>query len=412
MNGQEQKMSMIKIATRKTGVKDLVSVMGSIACGKRYWSGNELAPDIMSAMLLSGTKSRDKKSLNDALENASLALSFSIDSDYLHLATTVPKGKEKLFIEIIADILANSVFPKDEFTIIVERTRAGILESSTDPDDVAWRALTRAYFPKGAIQYKLSAEDRLKLLDTLTLQDVIKAYKELVGLSEINIAIAGDVDEKLWHKEINASFSKLPKKTHKFIPNTAIITPEKNSQNINIKDKTSVNAYWATPIIIDVNSREFRAMKCILRVLGGDFISRLMSEVRIKRGLTYSIDASIQGVTHGDTGLLYIDATFAPVLHEKGITATEEVLKNLFDKGVKLDELERVKNAISGSYEVNSATSIGMASELLNCLELGRPVTYIEEFPKLIASVNMEEIKKLLIKLKPQRFYRVSAGSI
>jgi len=100
------------------------------------------------------------------------------------------------------------------------------------------------------------------------------------------------------------------------------------------------------------------------------------------------------------------------VLHEKGITATEEVLKNLFDKGVKLDELERVKNAISGSYEVNSATSIGMASELLNCLELGRPVTYIEEFPKLIASVNMEEIKKLLIKLKPQRFYRVSAGSI
>ena len=404
---------MINIATKKTGVRGIVSLAGSIKCGKRYWQGNALAPEGMTAMLLSGTKTRDKKTLNDTLENSAISISFLIDDDYLDFVTTIPVGKEKLFLELFTDMLANSVFPKDEFTMVVERIRASILEASTDPADVAFRALSRALFPKGKIQHKLSSEERLKLLGKLTLHDVIEAHRTLVGLSEINIAITGDVDDKFWQKEAKAYFSKLPKKAHRTIPELeALDVKDKSSEDINIKDKTSVNAYWAIPIIIDVNSRAYLALKCALRVLGGDFVSRLMSEVRAKRGLTYHIASDAQGIARGDAGLFYIEASFAPILHDKGMKATEEVIGNFFANGIKQGEFERVKNAIAGEYEVRLATSRGMASELLNCLELARPVSYIQDFPKLIKSVTMKDVKEILASLKTKKFYRVSAGSI
>ncbi|HEY4514806.1 MAG TPA: pitrilysin family protein [Candidatus Paceibacterota bacterium] len=402
---------MINIATIKTGVKGLVSVSGSISSGKRSWQGNQMAPEIMVAMFLSGTKTLEKKVLNDVLENAAINISFSIDNDYIRFSTVVARGHEKLFLDIITDILINSTFPSDEYEIIVGRFRAMVMESSTDPSDVAYRALTRAWFPLGTVQYKQNAKEMIQLLDTLTREEVLSAYNILVGHTSINIAIAGDVDKTLWQREVKTSFSKLPKKTHKSVPALATLSPS-GGENINIKDKTSVSAFWAIPINIDVKSRRYLALVVLLRILGGDFVSRLMSEVREKRGLTYHISSGVQGVSCGDTGLLYIVADFAPVLHEKGVKATEEVLGNLFAKGIKPGELDRVRQAIAGEYEVRLATSSGMALELLNCLMLGRPLEYIDEYPKLIKSVTMKEVKEVLNSIKDSKFYRVSAGSI
>jgi zinc protease len=402
---------MINIATKRTGVKDLVTVTGSLLAGKRFWKGNYMAPEVMVAMLLSGTKTYGKKELNDTLENASLSINFSIDNDYLSFTTTVPKGKEKLFLDILTDILTSSIFPKEEFATVVGRMKASILEASTDPEDVAMRALTRALFPKDTPQHKPSALDLIALMDKLTLAEVVDAHKSLVGLAELNIAVAGDVDTTFWNREVKIFGGKLPKKNHKSILARETLTP-KGSSVINIKDKTTTNVFFATAISADVNSRNYLALQCILRVLGGDFISRLMSEVRARLGLTYHIGSKIVGVRKGDTGLLLIDAIFAPSLHDKGVLATEQVIKNLFKSGIKPSELERVRVAIGGEYGVRLANSAGMARELLNCLELGRPLTYIDEYPNLIKTVTMKEVKEVLNLLKNNHFYRVSAGSI
>lgn len=402
---------MINIATKKTGVKDLSSLAGSILAGKRFWTGNKMAPEIMTAMLLSGTKTRSKKNINDTLENAAIALGFTISNDYLSFATTIPKGKESLFAEVLVDILNNSIFPEDEFALEVGKKRAAVLESSTDPVDVSYRAVCRNIFPKDTLQYKYNAEERVGLLNSLKQKDIVDCYKTLIGQTEINIAVAGDVSQNYWQNEFKSLLGKLPKKNISLVP-AKEVSPGKRAEVITIKDKTNCAVHFATPVDVNVNDKSYLALQCLIRVLGGDFVSRLMSEVREKQGLTYHIGARVDGIRKGDTGLLVVYGNFAPSLHDKGIRATEEVLKKMFDKGVKPSELDRVKVAIAGRYKVGLSTAVGTAAELLNCLELGRLPSYIDEYPSLIASVTMKDVRQVVKALQGKPFYRVSAGSL
>ena len=95
---------------------------------------------------------------------------------------------------------------------------------------------------------------------------------------------------------------------------------------------------------------DLRHASLVLSVLlGGGMTSRLFEQVREKRGLAYSVNATSQG--YSDCGIFYIDAGIAPENTEETFKVIIEEIKKV-KNDLSKDEVESSKELIRGSLRV------------------------------------------------------------
>jgi zinc protease len=148
-------------------------------------------------------------------------------------------------------------------------------------------------------------------------------------------------------------------------------------------------------------------------VLGSGFFSaRLLDIIRNKEGLTYGIGASLASDTYAD-GAWQIHATFAPELLEKGTTSTLRELKRFSEQGLTADELKTFKVTLTGSYKVTLATTGGLASALLNALQRGYGPEWVDEYPRRLEALTLEQVNAAIKKfVDPAKMVTVIAGTL
>lgn len=132
-----------------------------------------------------------------------------------------------------------------------------------------------------------------KSIETLSLKDLQNFYKNFIHLSDLVVILGGDLEEKQAKADLLKLLSKLQigKKN----------TPKKYELSKNIKDEILLRPeseqayiYFATPFFADFKDKDLYLAKIALFVLGqGGFGSRIMEEIRVKRGLAYSAYAML-----------------------------------------------------------------------------------------------------------------------
>jgi len=154
------------------------------------------------------------------------------------------------------------------------------------------------------------------------------------------------------------------------------------------------------------------AVRVASSILGSDFTSRLMSTVRDEEGLTYGIGASITGDTFVD-GSWAITASFSPQLLDQGVASTRRELDKWWQSGVTAAELEARKTNLVGSFQANLATSEGMAGAILQALERGKPLTWLDDYPKAIQALTVGQVNAAIKKyLDPLSMVLVKVGTV
>ncbi len=124
--------------------------------------------------------------------------------------------------------------------------------------------------------------------------------------------------------------------------------------------------------------------------LGGGFTSKLMREVRVKRGLTYSIGAFASGQKeYGRSGI----STFTP--NEK-ITELLKVINNTISGAIKGEitdqELERARGYLLGSHPFQFEESSSFLQQLVIMDHEGRDYGDLFDFTKKVSKLNKSEV--------------------
>ena len=146
--------------------------------------------------------------------------------------------------------------------------------------------------------------------------------------------------------------------------------------------------------------------------LGSGFTGRLMASVRDAEGLTYGIGARVSDDTFLD-GDVAISATFAPQLLAKGITSTRREIGKWWQDGVTAQELTARKTNIIGAYEVGLATTGGVARAILEPLNRGKSLTWLDEYQKAIEALTLEQVNGEIRKyLDKKNMVLVKAGTL
>jgi zinc protease len=140
------------------------------------------------------------------------------------------------------------------------------------------------------------------------------------------------------------------------------------------------------------NDPDFIPAFVMSQVLGGSgYASRLMTEVREKRGLTYGVGFGLSPMDHAG---LYVGSL--GTRNEKAseaLAVVKDTLKKLADEGPTQAELDDVKTFLTGSYALRFDTNDKIAGQLLGILEEDLGIDYINKRNAMVEAITLDQVK-------------------
>jgi zinc protease len=404
----------IDLVVLRTGVKDVVTVVGSLRAGDdRSPPDNVALATVTGAMLDKGTTKRDKFAIAQQLGNVGAGLSFGVSASTLDISGRCLRKDLPLLISLLAEQLREPAFADTELAKVRKQLEGMIRSQLEDPGFRAEDAFSRAIYPPGHPNRQPAPEAFLADTARTTAEEAKRFHAKFYGPTGMRLVIVGDVDPAVAQAEVRKAFSgwrggSIPAPA----PRAARIASEQ-VQTIFIPDKTSVSVVMGQPTEMQYSDPDALPLRLGTRILGGGgFTTRLMSSVRDKEGLTYGIYGRTANDTFAD-GDWRIQADFAPSLLEKGLASTRRELDSWRNAGVTDDELKRAKSELAGDYQVGLATTGGMAATIHVMLNRGMPLSFVDEYPRKVAAITRERVNDAIKRhIDPSRMVLVQAGTV
>jgi zinc protease len=259
-----------------------------------------------------------------------------------------------------------------------------------DPDKVAaqeWFKLAFAGHPYGTPN-----QGTLESVPTITAEDLKTYTARNLARDNLKLAVVGDITADELKKDLDEVFGALPEKAQ-LAPVPEVTWPEGYKRKIvEMANPQSVAQFG------------FRGLKradpdfipaYILNYIigGGGFASKLMQEVREKRGLAYSVYTYLYPLDH--TGIF----AGGVATENKEVGQSLDVIRSELDRiardGPTEEELRAAKDYLTGSFALRFDTSTKIAAQLLTLQLENLGMDYLDKRNGLIEAVTMDDMKRV-----------------
>jgi zinc protease len=408
-----QTVAGIDVVATKTGVKDVVTIRGSIPAGdNRSPESNAAIATLAGAMLDKGTTKHDKFQISQLLGDVGATIGFSVSNSALMISAKCLRKDVPLVLSLIAEQLRSPAFSAEEFTKLKTQIAGGVKRNLESTDFRAADGFSRAVYPVGHPNRDASPDEILAATQKATLEEVKAFHAKYYGPVEAKLVIVGDVEPAAVQAEIGKHFAGWTGGVATTKPAKAGSVDVPRDQTIAMPEKTNVTVVWGQSTKLRYNEPDTMALRLGTAILGSGFTGRLMASIRDKEGLTYGIGSYVANDTFVD-GDWRIEGNFAPALLDKGLASTKRELTEWHKNGVTDAELTRAKGDFVGSYKVGLSTTTGMATVILNTMNRELPLTFIDEFGNKVNALTKDQVNKAIkTHLNPDAMVVVKAGTL
>lgn len=408
-----QPVNGIDVVALKTGVKDVVTIRGSLPAGdSRSPDTNSALADLAAGMLDKGTTRNDKFAIAKQLGDVGATITFSTNSAALNISAKCLRQDLPLVLSLIAEQLRSPAFAPEEFAKLQKQVAGQMQRAMEDPEFRSGTAFNNAVYPLGHPNRETPTLQFIADAGKATLDEVKAFYAQHYGPAAMKLVIVGDVDPAAARAEIGKVFagwtggSPAPKAAKAGRVDAA---PD---QTVFMADKASVSVLWGQATQLRYADPDTLPLRVASAALGSGFTGRLMANVRDKEGLTYGIYSTVTGDVYAD-GDFRIGAQFAPELLDKGLASTRRQLTAWHEQGITAAELKRVQGDLVGTYKIGLSTTDGMAGTILNTMNRELPLSFIDEYGTRINSLTLAQVNGAIRKhLDPDKMVLIKAGTV
>jgi zinc protease len=412
-HGHRSEVAGIDVVTYRTGVKDVVVIVGSIPAGDAMaGSGNIAIPTLTGMMLDRGTKALDKFKIADQLDNVGAQISFGVGTQTLEIRAKCLRKDLPLVLGLMAAELRTPAFSAEEFAKAKQQFAGNLQVTMQNTGVRAQQAFARAVFPESHPNHPHTPEEYLAALRSAELVQVKSFHAGYYGPKHMTLVLAGDVSGAEAEGEIAKDFAGWTGGEDYVHPAAPASGASARLITVPLQEKPSVSVMLGQATGLRYRDPDALALRVGTAVLGRGFTGRLMSTVRDREGLTYGIGAGVaeDSVADGDW---MVSASFAPALLERGITATRKVVTAWWAGGVTEAELGAHKQGLVGAYRVGLSTTGGVASVILASIQRGYDLTWLDGYPQAVRAVTRDEVNRAIrTHLDPNAMVLVEAGSV
>lgn len=276
----------------------------------------------------------------------------------LHSTTTFYTLSRHLddLLPVIDDLVHIPAFPEREFNVYRRERKQKIMASQQKSSDMARRLFYEVLFGRN---HPLGSYATPEDADRLNLDAVKQHFSSYYHAGQMNIVLAGHVDDRLLFSMENILGNNLSEKTkHATSPNArinslAVKTQHTASLQMGHRDyliagavQTSLRIGRVLPLQWD--NPDYARLMLLITVLGGYFGSRLMSNLREDKGYTYGIYARTQ--IYRGVIVFYITADVAGTAADDAEKEILHELQRLVDEPVSDEELDLVRTVLAGDF--------------------------------------------------------------
>lgn len=353
------------------------------------------------------TSSEDDISRGMADIGAQLGGGFDQDSASVSLRVLSSEAERVQGLNLMASVLQQPLFP--EAILERERTRltAALKESETQPASIADKAFQQAVF--GAHPYALQASGEVDTVEKITVQDLKDFYRAHYAASRAVVAIMGDVSraqaEAIAQQltaalPVSAAPAELPQVVMQIAASERCIPHPASQSHILI----------GAPGMARSDPDYFSLYVGNYILGGGGFVSRLMNEVREKRGLAYSVYSYFMPMKQ--PGALQIGLQTKKEQADEALKLVRATLAEFISKGPTEKELLAAKQNIIGGFPLR----IDSNSKILGYLSVigfyDLPLTYLDDFTGRVERVTVKQVREAFARhIQPDHMATVIVGA-
>jgi len=344
-----------------------------------------------ASMLTQGTEKRSARDIAETIDFVGGSLEAGAGKDATNVTLDVVKKDLQTGFDLLSDVVLHPAFRSDE----LDRQRQQLLSSLTvqysSPEYLASVVFSRAVY--GSSPYGWPGEGTPETVKKLASKDLSDFHATNYAPNQAFLAFAGDITPE----EAFATAEKyLGAWTKVEVATTAPLAPPASSgQHIWLIDKPdSVQTQIrAGKLGIRTGDPDFIPVVVMNRIFGGGYNSRLNTEVRINKGLTYGANSSFS--PHRYTGTFVVD-TFTRT--EATVEATKlvvDLITKMSTGEVTPKEMDFARDYLAGVYPIQSETAEQVADRMLTVAAFNLPADYNNTYPEKIRSVTSAQVREM-----------------
>ncbi len=346
-----------------------------------------------------GAAGRDRSTLDDTLDSLGAMLDVGTSRDAISMSGLVLSRHLDAVIDLAADILAEPRFDEDEHARLLRETPQ-VLDEIRDDD----HALATRYFDwlcSPGHPYGRTALGTEASIARIQRDAAIGVWKREVVVDNLVIGLAGDVDEATATKCVQRLTSRLPQ-TAAPAPAVTLTTEPPRGRRLILVDKTD-----RTQAQLRIGHQVARygdsdtpALTVAEAIFGGLFSSRLMQEIRVKRGWSYGASCAVRRARLPH----FFEIATAAGIEVAGAAAdlTLSMFSDYATNGPTDDEVEFAKSYLVGSMPFHVATARQRMQLAVRDSIFELPVGYTANLPQALAQLSPTEVRAACAKhLRP-----------
>ncbi len=365
--------------------------------GSYYDNGKFGLASLTADMLTKGTSARSATRVAEEIDFIGGSLTSGSDWDGSYVSLSCLKKHLDKGIDVLADVVLNPVFSEDEIKRVKEQRISSIIQNKDDAGSLSDKMFNKVLF--GVSPYGSPAEGTEASVNNLTRDDFVKFYNEKYSPGNLILAFVGAISKDEALKIVNEKFSGWNK-------NSSVSTELNNKGNeitgtkvyiVNKPDAVQSNLRIGHTGI-SRNNPDFLAVTVMNTILGGYFGSRINYNLREKHGFTYGARSGFNArIFPGDFS---VDADVRNNVTDSSVALVLEELNNIIAAHVTDDEIQTVKNYLTGVFPLQLETANSVATRVINLKLYSLPKnyysTYISNINKLTKDDILDAAKKYI----------------
>jgi zinc protease len=348
----------------------------------------------ISAMMDEGAGELDAVTFQEREQALAMRMDFDASRDVmLGNLQTLSANRDDVF-DLLRLALTKPRFDEDAIERVRAQILAGLKFDENDPETVASLAWDRLAFQDHP--YGRPIKGTTASIAAITRDDLKDYVARVFARDKLVISVVGDIDAGTLGKTLDHVFGDLP--PHSTLAPVADADPPLGpTREVIEMDVPQSVAQFGHRGIARKDDDFIPAYVLNYIIGGGGFSSRLMEEVREKRGLAYSVHSNLFPYQHGAVFVGNVATKNEAV--GQSLEVIEGELSRLAEQGPTAAELADAKSYLTGAYALRFESSSSIANQLLwiEIEDLG--IDYVNRRNELIEAVTLDDIRRVAKRL-------------
>lgn len=393
----------IPVHTISMGTQDIVKIEVVFFSGRPF-EDKKLVARTTSRLLKEGTRRKSASDIAEQIDFYGGTISIPVNLDTTNIMLySLHKHLDEL-LPLLGEIICEPSFPQEEIDAFIANSQQRLKIDLSKNDTVAYRNITENIFGK---EHPYGYNSEPALYKELDRKNLIDHHQKSMVADNTMIFLSGKVDDRVLEKvdRYLGNIPQGPKRERVVFSEPPVLVRKEHLHHAD----TVQTAVRIGRRLFNRGHQDFHGMYILNTIFGGYFGSRLMENIREKKGYTYNIYSSMDTMMFD--GYFYVGTEVSNDLTQKTVKEVYHEMEVLQNDLVSEKELLMVRNYLLGSLLTMLDGPLNIINVVKETVSEGIPKDHFETLVKTIQQISAQELRDLAQKyFQKEEFWELTVG--